>query len=71
MASFNGELAYEHLGTSALFFTGAPRNKCTFFYVSCAKKRGSHIWPSQITNHKICVCDTQTQMRYGNAPVLD
>jgi len=70
-ASFNGELAYEHLGTSTVFFTGAPKIKCTFFCVSVRQKNTFHIWPSQITNHKLCVCDTQTQMRYGNAPLCD
>jgi hypothetical protein len=46
----------------------AKNFKCTFFCASVRQKMRSHIWPSQITNHKICVCDSQTQMRYGNAP---
>ncbi len=41
------------------------QNKC----VSQRKKSISHIWA--IANHKsqICDCDSQMQMRYGNAPV--
>ncbi len=33
-------------------------------------KKAFHIWA--VTNHKsqICDCDTQTQMRYGNAPLF-
>jgi hypothetical protein len=41
------------------------QNKC----LSQHKKKRSHIWA--VANHKsqICDCDSQTQMRYGNAPV--
>ena len=44
---------------------GAPKIIC----VEPTQKKRSHI--RAVTNHKsqICVCDTQTQMRYGNAPV--
>ena len=39
-----GARAYEHaLGDERCIFYRAPKNKCTFFCVSCAKKRGSHI----------------------------
>ena len=45
---------------------GAPKIIC----VEPTQKKRSHI--RAVTNHKsqICVCDTQTQMRYGNAPVV-
>jgi hypothetical protein len=44
---------------------GAPK----FICVEPTQKKRSHI--RAVTNHKsqICDCDSQTQMRYGNAPV--
>jgi hypothetical protein len=43
---------------------GAPKINC----VEPTQKKRSHI--RAVTNHKsqICDCDSQTQMRYGNAP---
>ena len=45
---------------------GAPKIIC----VEPTQKKRSHIWA--IANHKsqICDCDSQMQMRYGNAPLL-
>ena len=44
---------------------GAPKIIC----VEPTQKKRSHI--RAVTNHKsqICDCDTQTQIRYGNAPL--
>ena len=44
---------------------GAPKIIC----VEPTQKKRSHI--RAVTNHKsqICDCDSQTQMRYGNAPL--
>ena len=48
------------------------------FVSSQRKKNVVHVWAianhkSQITNHKPqnYDCDTQTQMRYGNAPIFE
>jgi hypothetical protein len=68
---------YYRLTEVGKYAFGAPKI-CNFF--KCTRqhknlwqvdsKNAFHIWA--VTNHKsqICDCDTQTQMRYGNASII-
>jgi hypothetical protein len=61
-----GEEEGEEEGEGICSVFGAPKIIC----VEPTQKKRSHI--RAVTNHKsqICDCDSQTQMRYGNAPLL-